>query len=389
MLRTSWRQADLARMQEPDWSSLLIGIEAVVNCAGVLQDSAWDSTSAVHVDGLKRLVAASERAHVGRLIHFSAIGANRHEPTAFSRTKRAGEAVVMASVLDWIILRPSVVVGRGAFGGSALFRGLAALPFLPAMPDAGPLQIVQRDDVARTVLKLLSNEAPARVAIDLAGPEQSSMTQIVALYRQWLGWAPARIVPIPMMVAKLLYALGDFTRALGWRPPLGTTARKEMAFGAVGDGDPWREKTGIVPQRLEEALASEPASVQERWFARLYLLKGLAIAIFSLFWIATAIISLTVGYQIGVDLMLEGGAGPLAGPSVIAGAVADLAVGLAIAFRPTARWGLWGALGLTVFYFVAGSLLVPRLWAEPLGPLLKIGPIMALNLILLAIRDDR
>jgi hypothetical protein len=257
------------------------------------------------------------------------------------------------------------------------------------MPDTGPLQIVQRDDVARTVLKLLTDEGPARLAIDLAGPEQLTMTQIVALYRQWLGWPPARVIPIPMTVANLLYALGDFTRALGWRPPLGTTARKEMAYGAVGNADPWRAQTGIVPRRLEEALASEPASVQERWFARLYLLKGLAIAIFSLFWIATAIISLTVGYQIGVDLMLEGGAGPLAGPSVIAGAVADLAVGLAIAFRPTARWGLWGALGLTVFYFAAGSVLVPRLWAEPLGPLLKIGPIMALNLILLAIRDDR
>jgi uncharacterized protein YbjT (DUF2867 family) len=376
-------------MQEDDWSSYLRGIDVVVNCAGVLQDSAWDSTTAVHVDGLKRLVSACERTHVRRLIHFSAIGANHHDPTAFSRSKHAGDAIVMASVLDWIILRPSVVVGRGAFGGSALFRGLAALPILPVMPDTGPLQIVQRDDVARTVLKLLTAESPVRIAIDLAGPERLSMTQVVALYRQWLGWPPARLVPIPKAGARLLYALGDFARVLGWRPPLGTTARKEMAFGAVGNTDPWRVQTGIVPQRLEEALASEPPSVQERWFARLYLLKGFAIAIFSLFWIATAIVSLTIGYQIGVDLMLEAGAGPLAGPSVIAGAIADLAVGLAIAFRPTARWGLWGALGLTVFYFVAGSLLVPRLWAEPLGPLLKIGPIMALNLILLAIRDDR
>jgi len=29
--------------------------------------------------------------------------------------------------LDWVILRPSVVVGSAAYGGSALFRGLAAL----------------------------------------------------------------------------------------------------------------------------------------------------------------------------------------------------------------------------------------------------------------------
>jgi hypothetical protein len=38
---------------------------------------------------------------------------------------------------------------------------------------------------------------------------------------------------------------------------------------------------------------------------------------------------------------------------------------------------------------VAGTLLLPRLWAEPLGPMLKIWPILALNLFLLAILDER
>jgi hypothetical protein len=33
--------------------------------------------------------------------------------------------------------------------------------------------------------------------------------------------------------------------------------------------------------------------------------------------------------------------------------------------------------------------LVPRLWADPLGPMLKILPIVVLNLVALAILDDR
>jgi hypothetical protein len=129
--------------------------------------------------------------------------------------------------------------------------------------------------------------------------------------------------------------------------------------------------------------------VQERWFAGLYFLKALGFAIFSLFWITTAIISLTVGYPIGVSLMREGGVGWLAGPSVVAGALADLTIGLAIAFRPTARLGLYGALALSLFYVLAGSILLPRLWAEPLGPLVKIWPVLVLNLVLLAILEER
>lgn len=386
---TDWRRADVGALSEDRWLDLLAGVEVVVNCAGVLQDNAWDSTSRVHAVGLKALIAACERARVRRFIHFSAIGADRHDPTPFSRSKREGEALLTASFLDWVILRPSVVVGRGAFGGSALFRGLAALPLLPVMPGTGPLQIVQRDDVVRTVLRFLQKDAPARLALDLAGPEQLGFVDVVALYRRWLGWKPARLLTLPAGLANVLYRLGDFARMLGWRPPLSSTARREMAYGAVGDPRPWQAQTGIVPLRLEAALAAEPASVQERWFARLYLLKPLAFTIFSVFWITTGIISLTAGYRIGVALMLEGGAGPLAGPSVVAGALADLAVGLAIAFRPSTRWGLYGAIGLTLFYVVAGSVLVPRLWAEPLGPLLKIWPILALNLILLAILEER
>ena len=59
-----------------------------------------------------------------------------------------------------MILRPSVVVGRAAYGGSALFRGLAGLPVLPLIAEAGPLQVVQLDDVVNTVLFFLRPEDP-------------------------------------------------------------------------------------------------------------------------------------------------------------------------------------------------------------------------------------
>jgi hypothetical protein len=47
------------------------------------------------------------------------------------------------------------------------------------------------------------------------------------------------------------------------------------------------------------------------------------------------------------------------------------------------------ALALSIAYLVLGTLLLPRLWADPLGPLLKIAPIVALNLAALAVLDDR
>lgn len=388
--QVNWLSFDIAAATSPDaWLPVLAGIEAVVNCAGVLQDGLSESTKGVHADGAAALFTACERNGVRRVIHFSAIGVDRETPSQFSKTKRQGDEALMKSSLDWVILRPSVVVGRSAYGGSALFRGIAALPVLPVMPNTGPLQIVQLDQVVDTVLFFLRQDAPSMVALELAGPERLSFSEVIGQYRRWLGWKEARHIRLPSWVAKLLYKLGDFAGSLGWRPPVRSTAQREIARGAEGDPGEWTRLTGIIPRALSAELATTPPSVQERWFAWLYILKPAVFVIFSLFWIFTGIISLTSGYVIGVNLMLEGGAGPLAGASVVAGAIADILIGLAIAVRRTSRLGLYAALTITIFYLIAGTLLVPRLWADPLGPMLKVWPILVFNLVALAILEDR
>jgi hypothetical protein len=50
---------------------------------------------------------------------------------------------------------------------------------------------------------------------------------------------------------------------------------------------------------------------------------------------------------------------------------------------------LYAGLALSGFYMIAGTVLLPRLWIEPLGPLLKVWPIIVLMLVALAILEDR
>jgi uncharacterized protein YbjT (DUF2867 family) len=382
-----WRTCDIARMTQSGlWVPYLDGVDAIVNCAGVLQDGPEDSTRGVHVDGIAALFAACEQTGVRRVVHFSAIGVDREAPTAFSRTKLEGDRRLMASDLDWIILRPSVVVGRPAYGGSALFRGLASLPVLPVMPNTGLLQVVQLDDVADTVLFFLAPGAPTRLALDL---EQLPFTEVVRKYRRWLGWSEPRIVRLPSWVAGSLYRLGDFAGILGWRPPLRSTARREIVRGAIGDPREGSRLTGITSQSLSAALATEPASVQERWFAMFYLLKPVLFSVLSVFWIITGLLSIGPGYHIGVALMSEGGAGSMSAFAVIAGSLVNLAIGIGIAIRRSTRFALYAALAISLFYAIAGTTILPRLWIDPLGPMVKILPIMVLNFVALAILKDR
>ena len=387
-----WHRSDFTRQILPqDWREILDGVDAVVNCVGILDSSTGEDIRDVQVRATVALFQACEAAGVRRVIHFSAVGVNCEQPSNFSSTKFEADRALAATGLDWVILRPSVVLGRGVYGASALMRGIAGLPgVVPVMPDTAPLQVVQLDDVTETVDFFLRTDAPARQTLELVGPERLTFTEVVLQLRVWLGLPKPRFLPVPRWFAKAAYAAGDFAAALGWRPPVRMAAAREMRRGAVGDPAEWTHVTGIEPQPLSATLAASSASVQDVWFARLYFLKPLALVVLSAFWVATGVLALTAGYGYGDALMEEGGVGPLMSTlAIVGGGILDIAIGAGIAIRRTSRAALWTSVGIAVLYAIIGTVLVPRLWADPLGPMLKIWPVIVLTFFTLAIRSDR
>jgi uncharacterized protein YbjT (DUF2867 family) len=382
---------DMSAATDPEaWLPILSGIGAVVNCAGALQDSSRDDLAGVHVTGLASLISACERCGVLTFVHISAAGVSETVCSDFSRTKLQGDELLMRSSLNWVILRPSVVIGRRAYGGSALMRGLAASPIAIPIRRAGVIQPVHLDDVVETVAQCLKANGPKRMILDLVGPQRYSLETLVAIFRRWLRFRPARTILIPEWAIRLFFRLGDLAGLLGWRSPVRSNALWEMRRGATGNNDTWMTVTGITPRNIEVALAQEPASVQERWFAPLYLLKPVVFVVFGLFWVATGVISFGPGWPYGMELLREGGLGyGLSVVTLSAGALADILIGIAILYRPTARLGLLAALAISITYAIVGTILVPRLWADPLGPMLKIWPVIVLNMVALAVLKDR
>jgi uncharacterized protein YbjT (DUF2867 family) len=387
----SWVARDMRNSLRPeDWLAPIGGADALVNCCGVLQDGANDSTAAVHVAAPRALFAACERAGVRRVVHLSAIGVDRGADSAFARSKAAGDAALMATSLDWVILRPSVVVGRAAYGGSALFRALACLPVLPRIADAGALQIVQLDEVVATIAHFIGDRAPRRVLLEIAGPERLALDDVLAAYRHWLGLAPARRVPVPRWLVGGACRLGDLAGWLGWRPALRSATRRELARGATGDPAPWRAATGISPASLRDALAAAPATVQEKWFSFLYLCKPLILGTLSLFWVATGLIALGPAWKGSISLLQAAGVTGITAPlALVSGALADLCIGAGIAVRACARTALLAGLVLCIAYLACLSILAPHLWLDPLGGMLKILQLLVLSGVALAMLEDR
>ena len=387
-----WIAADLSRMGLEDWRPRLAGIDAVVNCAGGLQDSPRDSLRAVHVDGPAALWRACVEAGVRRVVHISAAGVGAGRPTAFNATKLESESRLRALDLDWVILRPGLVLAPAAYGGTALLRALAAFPFaIPAVYPDQVVQVVWADDVAKAVAAAIPPDTPARMSLDLAHAEPLTLGQVLTSLRLWLGLAPAPVLTLPAALAAPVSWGADALAWLGWRSTLRSTTLEQLRAGIRAEAAPALEAAlGLKLKSLDEALASYPSGVQERWFAQAYLVKPLAIAILALFWLASGAIGLTVGGAKAVGLLTGAGfSAPLAEASVLSGSAVDIALAVLISFRRTARLGCLGMIAVTAAYLAAASLWLPDLWLDPLGPLVKSVPAAMLALAVLALMDER
>lgn len=381
---------DLAAATPEDWGEALAGVEAVVNCAGALQDSLGDDLRAVHATGVEALLAGCRTAGVKRYLHISAAGLAAERTTGFNRTKLAGEAAVAATGLDWIILRPGLVLAPAAYGGSALLRALAAFPLaIPAVWADREVQVIGMDDLATAVAAALEPGAATGVVVDVLHAERIALADLLKRLRGWLGFAPAPVLAVPPVAARAAARVADGLGWLGWRSPMRSASLEQLRMGVTGDGAASERVLGVAPRPLDAVLAAAPAGVQERWFARLYLLKPVVLGALAAFWVSSGVIGL-LSFEAARAVLTEAGApAGFSGMAVLGGSLADLALGLAVLVRPWARGALWGMIGLSLAYLAGASLVRPDLWLEPLGPLVKTIPAMVLALMALAVLDDR
>src|SRR6185437_12618033 len=362
------------------WTPRLAGIDAVINCAGILQGRRGQSIDAIHNAAPKALFAACERSGVRRVIQISAISIGAD--TEYARTKLAADTALAASRLDWIILRPSLVYASGAYGGTALFRALAALPFsIPVIGNGEQLfQPIHVDDLASIILAILATPELRTRVIAPVGPDRVALKDILLDLRRWLGLPSAPVLRIPMALVAVAARVGDMTGAT-----INSTSLRQLEFGNIGSFDDVVSATGVRPRSWSDGLRASPAQAQDRWHARLYFLRPVLRWAIGATWIVSGLVGLLQRAELagrfsafGITLDMR---------AVWLSCLVDLVLGFAVIARKP--WATVAQLVIVALYTVALSIAQPALWLDPFGPLLKNVPFIVAILVLAAIETDR
>ncbi len=181
-------------------AKVVAGSYAVINLTGLLIERGAQTFQSVHVDGAKALAEVVPAQ--ARFIHVSAIGADEASPSAYARTKAAGEKAVLAARKDAVIIRPSVVFGPGDGIFNRLGAMASSMPFMPVLGADTLMQPVFAGDVAEVIARAVEGEVAGGRIYELGGPAKVSMRELSATVLRVIE-RKKRLVALPFGLASL------------------------------------------------------------------------------------------------------------------------------------------------------------------------------------------
>lgn len=146
-----WVPGDLATPAA--LTNLVEGAEAVIHIAGVVNTPDPAVFEAGNVAGTLAMIEAAKSAGVTRFVHVSSLAAREPGLSLYGASKARAEKLVMASGLDWTIVRPPAVYGPRDRDLLELFKA-ARLGVVP-VPAQGRTSMIHAEDLARLLLALL------------------------------------------------------------------------------------------------------------------------------------------------------------------------------------------------------------------------------------------
>lgn len=365
-----------------DWLPRLEGIDIVINCVGVLKANRKQNIKAIHYDAPLALYRACQEADIQKIIHLSALGVEGKGDNDYVVTKKSLDEKLLQLPINSVVLRPSLLYASGAFGGTSLFRAISILPLIPLVNDGqNCFQPLSMSCFLNVVGLSIKDDSTG--VVNVIGPETLSMKEILLLLRAWLGYRNPRFIKISSALTGFVARLGDFCQ----NSPINMTSYKLLIQDNVADD---KHACFVTQKTMSQAFNEAPSSVQDRAHAKLYFVKPVMFFILVAFWFFSGALPLLFSFQNAMVYLLEMGfSQSAANMMVYLSCFWDMLLALGLWFSSSKK--PWVVLQLiTIFiYTLTASVYFPKLWLDPLAPILKNIPILLLTACYLILIKER
>lgn len=239
--------SDLRKLEADKLALALEDVELIIHLAGTLEgrrrlllETNWQGTA--------RLLAAARAAGVKRIIHLSSIGASQNPKFPYAHSVWLAEQAVLKSGLEFVIFRPSVLVGPRDPFTAGLFHMVLNWPVVVLPHSQTRFQPLWVGDMVRCILEMLKVRELQGEIIELGGPEIVTLKDFVHIIQTEMGLSKP-VIYLPRRPLRLFIRT---LRRLGLHPPL-VPSHLIGRDNVVGPGA-LEAACGFIPRVLGAAL---------------------------------------------------------------------------------------------------------------------------------------
>ena len=379
-----WRPCDFMRdTNEEDWTARVADVDLVINAVGIISESHAQGFTPVQTEAPQALFSACSRAGV-KVLQISALGAQHSEAvTPFLRSKRLADDYLWQLPVECVIAYPAIVIGQGGHS-TALFCRMAALPIVPLPGDGDQcINPIHIDDLCAAIAQCVEHWPGGKHRYLLTGADTFTVRELYSLLRAWMGLGKARFVNIPPPILSVVARVAE-------RLKPDALLRRDTLQMLCSAATPAPNFPTAPPRPLAEAVWARPALRADTREAVLSGLQPLLVLSIAFVWIFTGLVSLLWNVPAGYALLGNAGInGPLATFFIHAGGTADLGLGILMLSGKWRRLAYRLQLGLMLAYMTIISMMLPSAWLDPLGPVTKNLPLLAMTALLLMLEPYR
>ncbi|MHB0867270.1 MAG: complex I NDUFA9 subunit family protein [Thermoleophilia bacterium] len=227
------------------------GCQAVMHLVGIIFERRGAGFDEIHIQGTYNALAAASLAGATRFIHMSALGTGPDATGGYHRTKWAAEQTVRASGLDYTILRPSTIYGRGGEFTHMLASQIRVLPIVPVIGNGRyRMQPLSVQEVAACFSACLENDRTRNQIYEIGGQDQVTYDELIEDLCLVLD-RPRFRLHIPVILVRPVAWLAQRLQS---KPLLTTDQLNMLLADNVCDITRMKKDLGVVPVGLIDGL---------------------------------------------------------------------------------------------------------------------------------------
>lgn len=360
-----------------DWLPKLKGIDVIINCVGIFRANS-EIMRKVHYLAPKAIFDAAQQVGVKRIIHLSALGIENYD-SEYAKSKLEAENYLRTYITaQHFILKPSLIYGPGATGGIELMTSLASFPFYTPLPGNGEqeLQPIHVEDYTNAIINLIETNLPQSISLTAASQQVIQLRSLLAELRNWLGLQATTSLKMPEAFMKIVGYLGNIT----CESLITTSSLAMLEQSNVSNVDKileFQTVTTVTPVNFSEGLHRAPSTSKDKNHARFYFMFPLLRISLALMWILSALTSVFFAKESSYELLTAAQITPAwQNLTLYSSAALNAIIGILLLFNYKPKLNCIVQLLVILVYTILITILIPRYWLEPFGPVVKNIPIL-------------